>query len=118
MHERNTASYEQEPRQEDAAQLAKLLYFTYIRQVATGEHEVGEVADEEIGSYLEFRVRQDPEMGQILVNAFESYRDPDLGMEKLEALRGMQEQANRIRESLGLPERELPTEIPPPLAEP
>jgi hypothetical protein len=117
MHEHDPASHEQESKREDAAKLAELLYFILDREEKTRDIEVGEAA-ETVGHYLEFRVQQDTEMGHILVNAFESYRDPQPEMETLEALQGMQEHANRIRETLGLPGRELPIEIPPPPAEP
>ena len=115
MHERNPLKYEQEAKREDAAKLAELLYFTLDREEKTHDIEVGEVA-ESIGSYLEFRVEQDAEMGHILIATFESYRDPQSTMETLEALQGMQDHANRIRGILGMPIQDLPTEIPPPLA--
>jgi hypothetical protein len=117
MHEHNRPSHEQEPKRADADALAELLYFTLDREEKTHDMEVGEVA-ESIGGYLDGRTERDPEMGHLLVNALESYRDPQPEMETLAALEGMQLRANYIRRILGLPERALPTEIPPPPAEP
>lgn len=117
MHEYSPASNEREPKRQDAAQLAEMLYFALDRAEKTGNYEVGEVA-ETISHYFEYRAKQDPEMGHMLVYAFEAYRDPQPEMETLGALQGMQDHANRIRELIGLPGRELPDEIPPPAVEP
>ena len=116
MRERYIEKSEQEPKREDAGKLAELVYFTHIQFWVNDDSEMLDVL-ERIGSYLTFRAEQDPEMGHILVDTFESFRDPRPEMEKLEPLQGMQEQANYIRETLGLPQRALPQELPPPPCE-
>jgi hypothetical protein len=91
--------------------LAVLLYYAYDREHKTGEHEIREVV-EDVESYVSFRAAQDPAMGHALVNALESIRDPDPGLATVEAAQNMQKQANRVRETLGLPTRELPAALP------
>lgn len=117
MYERIPSRQEQEPKREDAGKLAETLYFILDRETCTQDSEVGEAA-ETLGHYIEFRAQQDPEMAHLLVDAFESFRDPQPEVAKLQSLEGMQEHANRIRTMLGLPDRELPTEIPAPPTEP
>ena len=117
MSELDPSRGELEPKLEDAAKLAETLYFILDREAKTRDIEVGEAAST-FGGYLEFRAQRDAEMGHLLVNAFESYRDPQPEMETLEALEGMQDYANSIRRELGLPERPRPTEIPPQPSDP
>jgi hypothetical protein len=104
--------HEREPKREDAVQLATLLYYSIDRDSKTREVEIGEVVAD-IKSYIQFRAKQDSEMGQEIVGALESFRDPDATLATLEAARDMQQVANGIREGLGLPAVDLPTTLPP-----
>jgi hypothetical protein len=42
--------------------------------------------------YIDFRTEQDPEMGQELVRALESFQDPDPKLATLQTAMAMQEQ--------------------------
>jgi hypothetical protein len=112
MSEAFPIDHEEEPKKKDAAQLAELFYYSLDRLHKTGDTEVGEIV-ESIRGYIDFRTQQDPEMAQAVVNALESFRDPDPKLADLESAQDMQKQANSAREVLGLPARGLPTEIPP-----
>lgn len=117
MTEQGPRGHEKEPKLEDAAKLAETFYFVLDRACKTDDYEVREAAHT-VSYYIDFRAQQDAEMGHAIVDAFESFRDSQPEMETLDALEGMQEQANSVRRILGLAERELPTELSPQPAEP
>ncbi len=109
MTEAYANNNEVEPKKEDAAKLAELLYYALDRQCKVDESEIGEIVGS-IEEYIDFRARQDPGMATALVGALESFRDPDPTLATTFASQGMQERANSAREVLGLPELDLPTE--------
>jgi hypothetical protein len=106
---------EQEMKVEDAGRLAALYYYTsdYAAK-RSDEKEARAVREvrELMGIYIDFRVRQDPEMGNAVVTAFESFRDPNPELATLEAAQDMQEEANDVRHRLGLPRLDIPDTIP------
>lgn len=105
---------EKEPKRDDAAKLATLYYYVLDRAYklpGPGFHDIAG----DIEAYMDFRAEQDPEMGHAIVNALESFRDPDPTLATLDAARDIQQQANSIRETLGLLPADLPTELPPPI---
>lgn len=119
MNSEYPAGHEKVPKRDDAAQLAELLYYSLDR-----EHKVGQGDDvllsvvqtemstivDDIKNYIRFRAEQDPEMGQSILDTFESFRDPDPTLADLEPTQNMQAVANDVRETLGLPAQDLPTE--------
>ena len=59
MSETVPNNHEQDPKRDDAAQLARLYYYAADRANKVDEAELGEVV-ESIGSYCKFRAQQDP----------------------------------------------------------
>jgi hypothetical protein len=109
MNEANPERREQDPRAVDAGKLAELFYWSAERATAVNNDDVDENM-ELLSGYLDWRAEQDREMGQELVTAFESYRDPEPTYARLATAAAMQEQANLLRERLGLPPLDVPTE--------
>lgn len=117
MSERLPSNQEEEPKRKDAAQLADLLYYAHDREIKVRngesilrpETDIAELV-ESLEHYIDFRAQQDPEMAAALVDALESFRDPDPMLATLDASEHMQDQANRARTVLGMPTLDLPTE--------
>lgn len=116
MIEANPSSHELEPKAKDATELAEKYYFARDHAASIEDDRRASNAVDEImevwSSYLDFRAKEDPEMGNALVAAFESFQDPDPTMAKLQVAVDMQEMSNRLRRHLGLPELDLPTDLP------
>lgn len=103
---------EHDPKASDAAWLAKLWYYSADRQHKIDEPEIGEIVAD-IESYCRFRAKQDPEMGRAIVEAFESFRDPDPTLALHETAEDMRREAASLREALGLPPADTPAVQPP-----
>lgn len=92
-------------RVDDAEQLATLLYYTLDREMKASDPADMEVSEvrQQIQGYLEFRAKQDPEIGRMLVGALESFQDPSPDLALPEAASEMRDTAASIRRNLELP---------------